>query len=241
MKKLNDAKKDLISTALQAVAVCIVAPLLCALVGAFAGSSSANSALLNMFGEIPVFKAVTELMDVLLQMRVFESSNDPDAYLIPIAAVLDALDGTIFELLDVTLGIEICKIVWGALRKSKKVYGAPILASVLGVSIGYLAVGLFEIPIVVSLCLLLLLIVLDMIFVQDIKIGFATMVVRYILSTLKFSVDMLYSLWLTGAVALLLLISQGDIANMPVKMILIGCTILPLMFMGFMKVITFKK
>lgn len=127
------------------------------------------------------------------------------------------------------------------MKKARLVNGLPIFSSVLGVFIAYLILAWFDIPVVASFFLMVLYIVVDMIFVQDISFGVSGLLIKYLRSCLEFGVEMLAVLWLNGFVAVLLILWQGTFSGIGMAIIMICVFFIPWLLLMLAKGFIFKK
>lgn len=219
--------RAILGTIGQILLVILILPLLCLAAGAITGAQNEDLIVLEMLGQIDYFEAIMNAISTFMQMHVSDLAGDPTAYMTHIASIFDSLDVSMFQLLDVTLCVALCNMVWDILKNAKLVRGAHIISSVLGVFLGYLVLALFDIPMMASVFLMLLYVVLDMIFVQDVHFHIGDLLIKYLKAGLKFGFEMLSTLWLTGFVAVLLIIWQGNITNVGMAIFLICMFIIP--------------
>ena len=219
--------KAILGTIGQILLVILILPLLCFAAGAITGAQNEDLIVLEMLGQIDFFNTIMNAISAFMQMHVSNLVGDPNAYLTHIASVFDALDTSIFQLLDVTLCVALCNMLWDILKNAKLVRSAHIVSSVIGVFLGYLVLALFDIPMMASLFLMLLFVVLDMIFVQNVRFHIGDLLLKYMKSGIKFGFEMLSVLWLSGFVAVLLIIWQGNITNVGMIIFLLCIFIIP--------------
>jgi hypothetical protein len=112
---------------------------------------------------------------------------------------------------------------------------------VIGVFLGYLVLALYDIPMMASVFLMLLFVVLDMLLVQDVHFNIVDLALKYIKSCLEFGFEMLSVLWLSGFVAILLIIWQGNITNVGMVIFLLCIFIIPWALLELVKMYVFGK
>ncbi len=226
------------SNIVQIAFVVLLLPLFGFIIGEIFGFDESGRMMLQMAGEVPYFKWLTEFISQFTQYHATELIGEADQYLMHIATVMDAVEDSMVQLLNVTLSVSVFKLVHNLL----KINGAAIVATVVGTFVGYIIAALYPIPLMASAFFMLLYMVIDMIFVQEIQsFSLWGLVVKYFISSLKFSLDMIATLWASGLVAIFLILWHGGETSLLTAVIIVIAFAIPFLIVVLAKRAIFKK
>lgn len=203
MRFLKDLKLNII----QLLVVGIGLPLLCKVLAMFAGTAAALQTLFDIIGQIDVFDTLMVALTVFVQGGGLSASGSDDALYSTILSTVENLSSSISQLLIIALCVNLCCILWTLLVRR----GMCIFASVAGVLLGGLIMFAWQdIPELAIGFLMILLFVVDLIFVQKDRLNFGKFLLKYMKYCLKLIIDCLVVIFVTGFIAVLLLIWKGE-------------------------------
>lgn len=205
-------KKDLFANIAQIILVVILLPMLCLILVEVNSAQNTLEMLLNMVGQIPVFDTLMESVSLIMQMHDPALIGNPDIYLTHIESVVDSLNKSLFQVFSIALCVKLSNLAFDLLRGR----GMHILSSMIGVLLGYYVSTSYEFPILASLFLFLLLFIVDLIFVQSVSVRISSLIIKYLVFSLKMILKILTTVFMTGFFAVLLVIWQGYVADIGV-------------------------
>lgn len=215
--------KDLTTNIIQIIVVVLLLPMVFFILALINGTQEGLMFLLDVIGEIKIFDVLMDFVSTCLKAHDPSLIGNPDIYMVHVTELFETLDTSMFQLLSITLCVRICNILCDIVKWP----GIRILSSVLGVIFGYAVAILYDIPILALLFLLLLLIVLDMIFLFGRHSYTSDLILKYVLVTLKISLEMLAVIFMTGFIAILLVIWQGNVASFGMTVFMIAIFFIP--------------
>lgn len=199
--------KDLKLNIIQLLIVCIGLPLLCKVLAVFTTTATALQTLFDIIGQIDVFDTLMVALTVFIQGGGLSAQGGSDALYSTILSTVENLSASISQLLIIALCVNLCCILWTLLVRR----GMCILASVAGVLLGGLVMFAWQdIPEIAIGFLMILLFVVDLIFVQKNRLNFGIFLLKYLKFCLKLIIDCLVVIFVTGFIAVLLLIWKGE-------------------------------
>ncbi len=199
--------KDLSLNIIQLVIVAVALPLLCWAMSSWSGTSTALQTLFDIIGQIDVFDTLMVSLTVFVQAGGLSAEGADDALYTNILSTVENLGSSISQLLIIALCVNLCCILWTLLVRR----GMCIFASVAGVLLGGVIMYAWQdIPEVAIGFLMILLFVVDLIFVQKNRLNFGIFLLKYMKFCLKLIIDCLVVIFVTGFIAVLLLIWKGE-------------------------------
>lgn len=216
--------KDLWLNIIQLLVVAIGLPLLCKVLSMISGTSTALQTLFDIIGQIDVFDTLMVALTVFMQGGGFSNEVASEAFYTNLLSVVSNLGSSISQLLIVALCVNLCCILWTLFVRR----GMCIIASVVGVLLGSLVMYMWQdIPELAIGFLMILLFVIDLIFVQTGHVNFGIVLLKYMKYCLKLIIDCLVVIFVTGFVAVLLLIWKGDDMSFGMAAFTLGIFLLP--------------
>ena len=184
-----------------------------------------------MLGQIDVFESLFAYITQVIQLHNTDAAGDTNLYLQHIVAVLDTLDTSLFQVASVALCVHICGTVADILH----LRGMRILPSVIGVILGYTVVAVYDMPIMVTAFLFLLLFVIDLIFVRVPTFSIFKLCFEYLIFAIKMTIDIVNAVFVTGFIAVLLILTQGGALDFAMTVFMIFMFVLPLVILSAAK------
>lgn len=199
--------KDLKLNIIQLIVVGVGLPILCKVMSLISGTANALQTLFDIIGQIDVFDTLMVALTVFVQSGGLSASGADDALYSNILSTVENLSSSISQLLIIALCVNLCCILWTIIVRR----GMCILASVAGVLLGGLVMFAWQdIPEIAIGFLMILLFVVDLIFVQTNRLNFGIFILKYLKFCLKLIIDCIVVIFVTGFVAVLLLIWKGE-------------------------------
>lgn len=199
--------KDLKLNIIQLLVVCIGLPLICKAMAMLSGTETALQTLFDVVGQIEVFDTLMVALTVFVQAGGLSTPGSNDALYSTILSTVENLSSSISQLLIIALCVNLCCILWTLLVRR----GMCIFASVAGVLLGGVVMFMWQdIPELAIGFLMILLFVVDLIFVQKDRLNFGKFILKYLKYCLKLIIDCLVVIFVTGFIAVLLLIWKGE-------------------------------
>lgn len=199
--------KDLALNIIQLVIVGIGLPIFCKVMSLISGTTAMLQTLFDIIGQIDVFDTLMVALTAFVQSGGLSTNGADDALYSSILSTVENLSSSISQLLIIALCVNLCCILWTLIVKR----GMCILASVAGVLLGGLVMFAWQdIPEIAIGFLMILLFVVDLIFVQKGRLNFGIFILKYLKYCLKLIIDCLVVIFVTGFVAVLLLIWKGE-------------------------------
>ncbi len=220
--------KDLIANIAQIILVVLLLPGLCFVLSKITGTTDTLLLLLNMVGEIEIFNSFMNVVSFGVQCQ--EPGLVGEQFLLQLALYFENLDESVYEL----FAIAICVNLFNILGSIIKMRGMPILTSLIGVFCGYYIAKYFPLPILTIAFLMLLTMVIDLIFVQKPNVGIISFFAGYLKSGLKMTVNVMATIFMTGFVAVLLVIWQGGVTNIAMMLFMILMFAIPWFIMALL-------
>ena len=220
--------RDLIANIAQIIEVVILLPGVCFILSLLTGTKDTLLLLLNMVGEIEIFNSFMNVVSFGVQCQ--QPGAVGEQFLMQLALYFENLDQSIYEL----FAIAVCVGLFNILGKIIRMRGMPILTSLIGVFCGYYVAKYFPMPIMTVAFLMLLTMVLDLIFVQKPNLNILKFFVGYLKSGIKMTVNVMSTIFMTGFVAVLLVIWQGGVTNVGMILFMIVMFALPWFIMALL-------
>lgn len=215
--------KDLVANIAQILVIVILLPGVCFVLSKIMGTRDVLLMLLNLIGEIDVFDSLMNFISIGLQSHDGSLVGNFQDYAVHLVSMVNNLDQTLFELLSIAICVKLFSLLWELLKWK----GMPILASVVGVFLGCFIVKIYDMPIMVSAFLLLLVMVIDMIFVRKPGFNLLAFIGEYLKFCLEMTLKMLAVIFMTGVIAVLLVIWQGNVDNLGMAVFMIAMFAVP--------------